>query len=109
MVMVLLAPVAAGVLRSRRHDGADSVAAPPHHLERGTQKLTAAVQSGDPPDAITHTEYTSTLRFLDVLEDVDDLQKKIIGDFGEPYRAPIAIGDIRADVGSGRVLSPVTS
>jgi len=54
------------------------------------QKLTAAVQSGDPPDAITHTQGTSSLRFLDVLEDVDDLQKKIIGDFGQPYKAAIA-------------------
>ena len=26
-------------------------------------------------------------RFLDVLEDVDDLQKAIIKDFGEPYKA----------------------
>jgi multiple sugar transport system substrate-binding protein len=52
-----------------------------------SQKLTAAVQSGDPPDVITHTEATATLRFLDVLEDVDDLQKQIIKDFGEPYKA----------------------
>jgi len=52
-----------------------------------SQKLTAAVQSGDPPDCITHTEATSTLHFLDVLEDVDDLQKAIIKDFGEPYKA----------------------
>jgi multiple sugar transport system substrate-binding protein len=52
-----------------------------------SQKLTAAVQSGDPPDVLTHTEATATLRFLDVLEDVDNLQKQIIGDFGEPYKA----------------------
>jgi multiple sugar transport system substrate-binding protein len=52
-----------------------------------SQKLTAAVQSGDPPDCITHTESTATLHFLDVLEDVDDLQKQIIKDFGEPYKA----------------------
>ncbi|MCC6178551.1 MAG: hypothetical protein IT305_24875 [Chloroflexi bacterium] len=54
-----------------------------------SQKLTAAVQSGDPPDCITHTEQTTTLHFLDVLEDVDDLQKSIIKDFGEPYKAAI--------------------
>src|SRR5215207_5915457 len=52
-----------------------------------SQKLTAAVQSGDPPDVLTHTEATSTLKFLEVLEDVDDLQKQIIKDFGEPYKA----------------------
>jgi multiple sugar transport system substrate-binding protein len=52
-----------------------------------SQKLTAAVQSGDPPDCITHTEATATLKFLEVLEDVDDLQKQIIKDFGAPYKA----------------------
>jgi multiple sugar transport system substrate-binding protein len=59
-----------------------------------SQKLTAAVQSGDPPDCITHTESTSTLHFLDVLEDVDDLQKQIIKDFGEPYKAAKAEANI---------------
>ena len=52
-----------------------------------SQKLTAAVQSGDPPDVLTHTEATSTLKFLEVLEDVDDLQNQIIKDFGEVYPA----------------------
>ena len=52
-----------------------------------SQKLTAAVQSGDPPDVITHTEPTASLHFLEVLEDVDDLQKQIIKDFGQPYKA----------------------
>jgi len=56
-----------------------------------SQKLTAAVQSGDPPDCLTHTEATSTLRFLDVLEDVDDLQKAIIKDFGEVYGSAKAL------------------
>src|SRR5215212_3800540 len=51
-----------------------------------SQKLTAAVQSGDPPDCITHTESTSALQFLDVLEDVDDLQKQIIKDFGPVFK-----------------------
>ena len=51
------------------------------------QKLTAAVQSGDPPDCLTHTEATSTLRFLDVLEDVDDVQNQIVKDFGEVFPA----------------------
>jgi multiple sugar transport system substrate-binding protein len=49
--------------------------------------LTAAVQSGDPPDCITHTEATSTLKFLEVLEDVDEVQNQIIKDFGEVYPA----------------------
>jgi multiple sugar transport system substrate-binding protein len=51
------------------------------------QKLTAAVQSGDPPDVLTHTEATSTLKFLEVLEDVDDVQNEIIKDFGEVFPA----------------------
>ena len=55
------------------------------------QKLTAAVQAGDSPDCLTHTEATSTLRFLDVLEDVDDLQKAIIKDFGEVYGSARAL------------------
>jgi multiple sugar transport system substrate-binding protein len=59
-----------------------------------SQKLTAAVQSGDPPDCITHTEGTANLHFLDVLEDVDDLQKQIIKDFGEPYKAAKAEANI---------------
>jgi multiple sugar transport system substrate-binding protein len=52
-----------------------------------SQKLTAAVQAGDPPDCITHTEATSTLHFLDVLDDVDTLQNQIIAVFGQPYKA----------------------
>jgi len=51
------------------------------------QKLTAAVQSGDPPDVLTHTEATSTLKFLEVLEDTDELQNAIIKDFGEVFPA----------------------
>ncbi len=51
------------------------------------QRLSAAVQANDAPDVITHTEKPSVLKFLDVLEDVDDLQKSIIKDFGEPYKA----------------------
>jgi multiple sugar transport system substrate-binding protein len=51
------------------------------------QKLTAAVQSGDPPDVITHTEPTSTLKFLEVIEEVDDLQKQIIKDFGDVFKS----------------------
>ena len=48
-----------------------------------SQKLTAAVQAGDPPDVITHTEKPSALMFLDVIEDVDDLQKDIIKEYGK--------------------------
>jgi len=59
-----------------------------------SQKLTAAVQSGDPPDCITHTESTSALQFLDVLEDVDDLQKTIIKDFGEMYKTAKSLENI---------------
>ncbi len=58
------------------------------------QKLTAAVQSGDPPDVLTHTEATSTLKFLEVVEDVSDLQNQIIKDFGEPYKAAKALAFI---------------
>jgi multiple sugar transport system substrate-binding protein len=45
------------------------------------QKLTAAVQAGDPPDMIIHTLGSSQLHFLDIIEDVDalemDLQKQL--------------------------------
>jgi multiple sugar transport system substrate-binding protein len=58
------------------------------------QKLTAAVQSGDPPDCITHTEPTSSLHFLDVLEDVDDLQKQIIKDYGPIFKTATPAANI---------------
>ena len=48
-----------------------------------SQKLSAAVQAGDPPDVITHTEKASALKFLEVIEDVDSLQKEIIGQYGK--------------------------
>ena len=36
---------------------------------------------------MTHTLRPSELRFLGIIEDVDDLQKSIITDFGEPLPA----------------------
>ena len=48
-----------------------------------SQKLTAAVQAGDPPDVITHTERPSALKFLEVIEDVDNVQKQIIQQYGK--------------------------
>jgi multiple sugar transport system substrate-binding protein len=47
------------------------------------QKLTATVQAGDPPDVIIHTLQPAELKFLDIIEDVDDLQKSIIKDYGK--------------------------
>jgi multiple sugar transport system substrate-binding protein len=47
------------------------------------QKLTAAVQAGDAPDLITHTLQASELKFLEIIEDVDTLQKDIIKEFGK--------------------------
>src|SRR5215212_160415 len=58
------------------------------------QKLVAAVQSGDPPDCITHTEPTSSLHFLEVLEDVDSLQKQIIKDFGPIFKTATPAANI---------------
>src|SRR4051812_38505153 len=58
------------------------------------QKLVAAVQSGDPPDCITHTEPTSSLHFLEVLEDVDDLQKTIIKDYGNVFKTATPAANI---------------
>ena len=47
------------------------------------QKLTAAVQAGDAPDVLTHTLRPAELKFLDIIEDVDDLQKDIIKEYGK--------------------------
>jgi multiple sugar transport system substrate-binding protein len=58
------------------------------------QKLVAAVQSSDPPDCITHTEPTSNLHFLDVLEEVDDLQKQLINDFGPIFKTAMPAANI---------------
>jgi multiple sugar transport system substrate-binding protein len=41
------------------------------------QKLTAAVQAGDPPDVLIHTLGAAQLKFLDIIEDVDALEKEI--------------------------------
>ncbi|MCC6178552.1 MAG: carbohydrate ABC transporter substrate-binding protein [Chloroflexi bacterium] len=46
------------------------------------QRLSAAVQANDAPDVITHTEKPSVLKFLDVLEDVDELQNDVIREYG---------------------------
>jgi len=41
------------------------------------QKLTAAVQAGDAPDLLIHTLGSSQLRFLDIIEDVTDLENDL--------------------------------
>jgi multiple sugar transport system substrate-binding protein len=42
------------------------------------QKLTAAVQAGDPPDVLIHNSVQSSqLHFLDIIEDVDSLEKEL--------------------------------
>jgi multiple sugar transport system substrate-binding protein len=46
-------------------------------------KLTAGVQSGDAPDLMTHTLRPAELKFLDIIEDVDELQKEMIGEYGK--------------------------
>jgi multiple sugar transport system substrate-binding protein len=49
------------------------------------QKLTASVQAGDAPDVLTHNSLRpAQLTFLDLLEDVDSLQKDVIKEFGKP-------------------------
>jgi multiple sugar transport system substrate-binding protein len=50
-------------------------------------KLTASVQAGDAPDVLIHTLQPSEMKFLELVEDVDDLAKRIIADFGEPLPA----------------------
>ncbi len=41
------------------------------------QKLTAAVQAGDTPDVLIHTLSAAQLHFLDIIEDVDALEKDL--------------------------------
>ncbi|MGI9147399.1 MAG: ABC transporter substrate-binding protein [Chloroflexota bacterium] len=41
------------------------------------QKLTAAVQAGDAPDVLIHTLQSAQLKFLDIIEDVDALEKDL--------------------------------
>jgi multiple sugar transport system substrate-binding protein len=41
------------------------------------QKLTAAVQAGDAPDVLIHTLGSAQLHFLDIIDDVDSLEKDI--------------------------------
>src|SRR5579859_5184116 len=41
------------------------------------QKLTAAVQAGDAPDILIHTLGSSQLHFLDIIDDVDALEKDL--------------------------------
>ncbi len=49
------------------------------------QKLTAAVQAGDPPDLMFHSDaITYQLKFLDLLVDMDDITKEMIGIHGKP-------------------------
>jgi len=52
------------------------------------QKLTAAVQAGDPPDLVCHNSMApAELQALEIIEDVDDLQKDIIKEYGKPPKA----------------------
>jgi len=51
------------------------------------QKLTAAVQANDAPDVMTHTLRPAELRFLDIIDDVDELQKSLIQEYGDPLPA----------------------
>src|SRR5687768_9851111 len=46
-------------------------------------KLTASVQAGDAPDVLIHTLRPSELKFLELIEDTDDLAKRIIAEHGE--------------------------
>src|SRR5687768_2733758 len=46
-------------------------------------KLTASVQAGDAPDVLIHTLQPAELKFLELIEDTDDLAKKIIAEHGE--------------------------
>ncbi len=50
------------------------------------QKLTAAVQAGDPPDLFFHSDnIVYQLKFLDLLVDMDDITKEMIGRWGNAY------------------------
>ncbi|MCC7371853.1 MAG: hypothetical protein IT306_25780 [Chloroflexi bacterium] len=51
-------------------------------------KLTASVQAGDAPDVLIHTLTPSELKFLELIEDVDDLSKRITADLGDSLPAP---------------------
>ena len=46
-------------------------------------KLTASVQAGDAPDVLIHTLRPAELKFLELIEDTDDLAKKLIAEQGE--------------------------
>jgi len=46
-------------------------------------KLTASVQAGDAPDVLIHTLRPAELKFLELIEDTDDLAKRIIAEHGE--------------------------
>ncbi len=50
------------------------------------QKLTAAVQAGDAPDLLIHTLPTTTLRFLDIVEEVDALEQEIEQQHGKTFK-----------------------
>jgi multiple sugar transport system substrate-binding protein len=51
------------------------------------QKLTAAVLAGDAPDLLIHTLGSSQLHFLDIIEDVDALERDIEQFHGQPFAA----------------------
>jgi multiple sugar transport system substrate-binding protein len=51
------------------------------------QKLTAAVQAGDGPDVLIHTLAPGQLHFLNIIDDVDDLEKSLEGFHGPAAEA----------------------
>ncbi|MGE3909767.1 MAG: ABC transporter substrate-binding protein [Chloroflexota bacterium] len=51
------------------------------------QKLTAGVQAGDAPDVMTHTLRPAELKFLGVIDQVDELQKELISEYGKALPA----------------------
>jgi multiple sugar transport system substrate-binding protein len=58
------------------------------------QKLTAGVQAGDAPDVMTHTLRPAELRFLGIIDPVDELQESIIAENGDPLPAMKRLGHL---------------
>jgi ABC-type glycerol-3-phosphate transport system substrate-binding protein len=56
------------------------------------QKLTAGVQAGDAPDVMTHTLRPAELRFLGIIDPIDELQESIIAENGDPLPAMKRLG-----------------
>ena len=72
------------------------------------QKLTAAVQAGDAPDILIHTLGSSQLHFLDIIDEVDALEKdleKVNGttQFVRAYVCQNALGGHNIPVSKGAI------